>query len=350
MTSITDSIYGTRSQYSSYYQTLITDSAYQSSSHAPAETNSGVILQNLLNKLDKVETALNSFNSTSHRVDAASASSQSTPATSTRMESIEEINSATPSHATANIVNPANAFNGNGRNSPNFEKGITVVEGSFLLNGVEISVHSNSSIYSVLSSINGSAADVTASYKSAEEKVVLTHNRLGAGSSINLTDDSSGFLRAIKLDNAPVERGVDAGVIETTNLKSRSYRTADMLNEINETLMAILEPSERFYNTALKNELQKIVGSIKDDYGTAQLKKSGIEFSDADSQLFKQNNNSRRRFVQALQTGDRFTLNALTANEDGKHGLIPSLKELVLEHAGSGYSGYSKGSITSYRA
>ncbi len=350
MTTITDSINGPRSQFASNYRASTSDSIYGRSTQGPRFTANAINLQKLLSNLDKIEEALQGFRSVTGKAARTAATTQPAPATSAQLVSTAAINASTPTDAPENRVNPGNPFNGNGSNSPNFESGLTVGDGSFQINGVTISVTASSSIYSVLTTINASAANVTASYKSAEEKVVLTHNQLGAGTTIDLSNDSSGFLRAIKLSDSTIVQGIDAGTTNNTTVKSRSYRTANMLDDLNESLASMLESSSDYQSVVLKNEIHKIVDSVHADYGESQLKKSGITLGDAGDQLLVQNNSTRRRLVHALQNGDRFTLSALTGSKDGQPGLIPLLRNAILDHIGTANSGYTTGSITSLRA
>jgi Flagellin hook IN motif len=68
-----------------------------------------------------------------------------------------------------------------------------VTTGSFTVNGVSISVNKDTdTLASVISRVNSSGADVTASYDAATDKLVFTPN----GGSVTLADDTSGFLAA----------------------------------------------------------------------------------------------------------------------------------------------------------
>jgi hypothetical protein len=74
----------------------------------------------------------------------------------------------------------------------------TVTTGSFTVNGISISVNKDSDTLStVISRINSSGADVTASYDSATDKLVFTPNV--AGATLSIDDDTSGFLAAAKV-------------------------------------------------------------------------------------------------------------------------------------------------------
>ncbi len=107
------------------------------------------------------------------------------------------------------VVDPTKPFNGTGNNSPNLEAGFTVTDGSFELNGVMIDVYASDSINDVLARINQSAAGVTATFDSLNEKVVITQNTPGSAATISLGNDTSGFVAAMKLDTAVTVPGTD---------------------------------------------------------------------------------------------------------------------------------------------
>lgn len=350
MNTITDSGLITGSLLASNYSGLTTASA---ASVALAPSRSAGKLQKMLSTLDSIETALDSFKTGKSRHRSASGNALPAPATSARLESREEINPTTPGDASANKVNPASAFDGSTGNSPNLESGYSVDAGSFKINGTEIVVAADSTIYSVLSSINVSTADVTASYNSVEEKIVFTHNTLGAGSAIELSDDSSGFLQATKLDGAVLVQGTEAdNAIDNAGAKTRSYKTADLLIELEDTLAGLLDAADGLPGNG--SQLQTILNAVVDDmyadFGKTKLQQAGIDFSAVDSQFLVLSNNTRRRLVHGLQDGDRYLLSALTGTDNGKKGLIPALQESIQEYLGSGGSNYVKGSFTSYRA
>ena len=115
------------------------------------------------------------------------------------------------SDVTPSAVNPDNPFNDPGNNRPNFDEGLSVTAGSFDVNGVAISVDADDSINSVLAKINGSAADVTAVFDAGTETVVLTRTTSGSSLSVDVGNDTSGFLAATKLSGAvPVAVGYNS--------------------------------------------------------------------------------------------------------------------------------------------
>jgi len=106
-------------------------------------------------------------------------------------------------------VDPDKPFNGTGNDNPRLESGRTVADGSFTINGTTIDVSASDSINTVLDQINQSEAGVTATFDTAAEKVLLTQQTPGSATGINITDDTSGFLSAVKLDQAMPTPGED---------------------------------------------------------------------------------------------------------------------------------------------
>ena len=109
-------------------------------------------------------------------------------------------------------VDPDNPFNDSGNSRSNFDEGLSVTAGSFDVNGVTITVNADDSLNSVLDRINGSAADVSAVFDTDTETVVLTRTTSGASLSVDVGNDTSGFLAATKLSSAvPVNVGYSSG-------------------------------------------------------------------------------------------------------------------------------------------
>lgn len=84
----------------------------------------------------------------------------------------------------------------------NLDITLTAATGSFKINGVEISYDGNvDSLNNIISRINSSAANVTATFDSASDRVTLTAKTTGA-SLISLEDVTGNFLAATKLSAA----------------------------------------------------------------------------------------------------------------------------------------------------
>ncbi len=96
------------------------------------------------------------------------------------------------------------AFDGTGSNDPMFDAGHGVTAGAFTINGKTIDVAANDTINSVLAKITSSAAGVTAALDG--DRVTLTTTQ-ASDQDIAFGADTSGFLAAVKLANAPTARG-----------------------------------------------------------------------------------------------------------------------------------------------
>ncbi len=107
------------------------------------------------------------------------------------------------------VVDTSNPFDGTRNSIPNFDPGLGVTAGSFLLNGVQIDVAADDSIDSITTQINQSAAGVTASFDAVRERVVLTQNTPGAAPPVLVSNDDSGLIDALKLSAAVAVPGRD---------------------------------------------------------------------------------------------------------------------------------------------
>lgn len=103
-------------------------------------------------------------------------------------------------------IDPDTAFD----DSPGFDDGFVIQDGTFDVNGVEIAVSTTDTLNDVLSRINQSSAGVTAAYDTSTETVSLVQNTAGSGSHIVLENDTSGLLAATKLTGAVESAGSDA--------------------------------------------------------------------------------------------------------------------------------------------
>lgn len=111
--------------------------------------------------------------------------------------------------AVGSVVDTSNPFDGTRNSIPNFDPGLSVSAGSFLLNGVQIDVAAGDSIDSIITQINQSAAGVTASFDAGRERVVLTQDTPGAAPPVLVSSDDSGLLDALKLSAAVPVPGRD---------------------------------------------------------------------------------------------------------------------------------------------
>ena len=100
-------------------------------------------------------------------------------------------------------IDASAAFNA-GAGAPRFEGSAVVSAGTFTVNGVTITVAANDTINGVITTINNSAAGVTASL--ANDKITLTSNS-DSEDAIVLANDTTGFLAATKLAAATTTVG-----------------------------------------------------------------------------------------------------------------------------------------------
>ncbi len=110
------------------------------------------------------------------------------------------------------IVDPSKPLGGVRNKNPNLEYGLTVSDGSFKVNRVNITVTASDSLDDVLDRITSSGAGVSASFDSVTERVVLTQKNPGSSYDIAVGNDTSGFLTATKLSNAVVTPGTNGDV------------------------------------------------------------------------------------------------------------------------------------------
>lgn len=104
---------------------------------------------------------------------------------------------------------PAGAFDASGGTDANLEEGLNVGAGTFTVNGELITVDADDSILSVIAKINVSDAGVVAAYDPDAELFTLEQQDSGRVPTIEVGNDSSGFLEAMKLDSDAVVPGVD---------------------------------------------------------------------------------------------------------------------------------------------
>ncbi len=79
----------------------------------------------------------------------------------------------------------------------NLDAGKSIVSGSFYVNNKEIEVTANDTIYTILSKINSSGANVVATFEN--DTVSITQKTVGIAYSVRLSGDTTGFLDAMKL-------------------------------------------------------------------------------------------------------------------------------------------------------
>lgn len=108
------------------------------------------------------------------------------------------------------VVNTGNPLGGLLNSNPNLQFGTTpIIDGSFQVNGTNINVATTDSINDVIARINQSAAGVTASFNAGTERIDFSQNTTGSAPTIDLQNDTSNLLDALKLTGALVTPGID---------------------------------------------------------------------------------------------------------------------------------------------
>ena len=108
------------------------------------------------------------------------------------------------------VVNPDQPLAGIRNSNPNLQfGGPSIINGSFSVNGENISVSTSDSLNDVVNRINQSAAGVSASFNVRQERIEFLQDAFGSVPTIDLQNDTSNFLQATKLDSATVIAGID---------------------------------------------------------------------------------------------------------------------------------------------
>ena len=108
------------------------------------------------------------------------------------------------------VVNPDQPLAGIRNSNPNLQfGGPSIINGSFSVNGENISVSTSDSLNDVVNRINQSAAGVSASFNVMQERIEFLQDAFGSVPTIDLQNDTSNFLQATKLDSATVIAGID---------------------------------------------------------------------------------------------------------------------------------------------
>jgi hypothetical protein len=89
-----------------------------------------------------------------------------------------------------------------------------IVDGSFQFNGANISVSTADTLNDVIDRINQSSSGVSATFNAITERVDILQNTLGSAATIDLQNDTSNLLQAIKLDSVNTVPGIDPETIQ----------------------------------------------------------------------------------------------------------------------------------------
>lgn len=120
------------------------------------------------------------------------------------------------SDSIGSVVNPNLPLGGIRNQNPNLQFGSPVIaDGSFDLNGQNISVLTSDTLNDVVQRINQSNTGVTAVFNALTERIEFIQNTLGSAATIDLQNDDSNFLAATKLDNLNLVDGIDPETIQS---------------------------------------------------------------------------------------------------------------------------------------
>jgi len=199
----------------------------------------------------------------------------------------------------------------------------SVQNGNIVINGTQIAIDvAADSLDTVLASINASAADVTATFDAATQKVVIEANE--SASELVIDSNGTNFFAALNI----VEGRVDPDAVSSGISKKRSYDIADAAAVAFDELSYLFrdasflgrEANTGSFRGVLETALRTTYGSeMTGDIfgltfnGSADARRRG-DFASID----------RRAFTQSLQLrGD--AVKSLLASRDGETGLIPDL-------------------------
>ena len=185
------------------------------------------------------------------------------------------------------------AFEGRGDQRPDFEPGVQVQAGSFDINGARIEVEGTDSIRSVIKKINDSDAGVRASYNSKDEVVRIRSKGRGDDQTIELGEDSSGFLKAVKLDRARAIAGRSSDldrsmelVAPLSGIKAGNIRVNDVDIKIDPTRDSLEDVLKR-----ISNSKAGVRATLSDDGQQVQLvtkdPSASLKIEDGKTDFFK---------------------------------------------------------------
>jgi len=189
-------------------------------------------------------------------------------------------------------VNPDRPLGGIRNNNPNLQFGTTpIVDGSFSLNGENISVATTDTINDVINRINQSSAGVTAVFNAATEQIDFLQDTLGSVPTIDLQGDTSNFLDAMKLSSASVIAGIDpeneqslANVAAFSSVQDGNILingTQISIDTANDSLSAVLD---RINNSAagvvasFDTNTQRVVIEAQDAASVLEIGSNGTGF------------------------------------------------------------------------
>ncbi|GEM_PF-1535568 len=182
------------------------------------------------------------------------------------LQSSEEINTGFSGVSTI-TVRP-DVMIASGARAMQLDQGELVLSGSFKINGQTIEVTTTDTINSILSKINKSDAGVTAQFDSDSDKIILASNSFDTGQDITLSDDTSGFLSAMKLDDAIVENGTPSDLFSSLSTTSFSDTITNGSFSINNVNFNIDTSRDSIYS--LMDKINRSNANVKIEYDSDQ--------------------------------------------------------------------------------
>ena len=160
---------------------------------------------------------------------------------------------------------PTNPLGGVRNSNPNFQYYPSpnslpaIVDGSFDVNGQNVTVSTTDTLNDVIDRINQSTAGVTAQFNATSERVEFTQDTLGEAPTITLANDTSNLLENAKLDTATVVPGIDPETLQAMDVVTAfsSVQTGSFL--VNGRVVAVDPASD-----SLDDVLQQINASSAD--------------------------------------------------------------------------------------
>ncbi len=145
----------------------------------------------------------------------------------------------------------------------NLDVALSASTGKFKINGVEINYDATvDTLNSLISRINSSAANVTASFDSLNDRLTLTARNTG-GSLIDLEDVTGNFLAAIKLSASNETLGASAGyLLNSVQRYSTSNTVTDALPGV--TLNLKKEDSVNDVTVTVSQDVSATVSNVQD--------------------------------------------------------------------------------------
>ena len=192
-------------------------------------------------------------------------------------------------------VDPDKPLGGIRNNNPNLEFGIpAIVDGSFQVNGENISVATTDSINDVIDRINASNAGVTAAFNNVTERIDFLQDTSGSAPTIDLQGDTSNFFQATKLSGAVVTPGVDPDTEKALNRVAQfssvqngnivingTQISIDVANDSLDTVLARINTSGADVRASFDSTAQTVVIEAKQAARELVIDSNGTNFFSA---------------------------------------------------------------------